>query len=192
MKSIYTVLGFVLSFIFVSCSTPEATSEQDSPPDPTTEVQQEQVEPTLEPDWFSGEAAGVLEKARLAGYASAPGSDPDWVAEGLVLEAERNLVRWIDDELEQVRRRLVDDGVSTLADPSFIRTLRKAVWALEFEGGERQEEGVRDDDGVYYHFVRLEIPADELWEQLEQTLGDQAPEQWAHFRESSLINGDGE
>lgn len=192
MKSIYTVSGIALSLIFVSCSTPEATSEQGSPPEPSTEVQQEQVEPTLEPDWFSDEAAGMLEQGRLAGYASAPGSDPDWVAEGLFLEAERNLVRWIDDELEQERRRLVDDGVSSLAEPSFIRTLRKAVWTLEFEGGEREEEGVRGGDGVYYHFVRLEIPADELWEQLEQTLGGQAPEQWAHFKESSMINGDGD
>ncbi|MEX2585107.1 MAG: hypothetical protein WD315_01855 [Balneolaceae bacterium] len=192
MKLIYTVSGLVLSLFFVSCSTPEAASEQGSSPKPTTEVQQEQVEPTLEPDWFAGEAAGVMVQGRLAGYASAPGSDPDWIAEGLFPEAERNLVRWIDDELELMRRRLVDDGVSSLADPTFIRTLRKAVWTLDFEAGERQEEGARGDDGVYYHFVRLEIPVKELWDQLEQTMEDKAPEQWVHFRESPLFTRAGE
>lgn len=192
MKSIYTVSALSFILLLASCATPETTLEQGTSQEPMTEEPQKQAQPTLEPDWFSGETTGVLGQGRLAGYASAPGSDPAWVAEGLFREAERNLVRWIDDEIEQVRKSLVEDGVTSLDDSSFIRILRKAVWTLEFDNGERQEEGVKGDNGVYYHFVRLEIPAKELWGQLEQTMKGQAPEQWTHFSKSSLLAGTGE
>lgn len=179
-------MRYLCLFLFISaltgsgCATTEPSGERENEiEEVSVETEEEQL-----PAWYTpgkiGEAAG----GRLSGFGTALGSEPEWTVANATRQANVNLRFWIDEQLEEVRRR-IEESDERAADRDFILDLRNSLVSLELSKLPEQQE-IFEDNGTIRVLVRIRVDASEILEILDRQL-ESHDEIWGKLRSSGFL-----
>lgn len=172
---------FVFGFIFIGgiiygCATPE--------PSGSGEPEEISVEEDQYPSWYTPGKLGEASGGDLSGFGTALGSETGWTIENAARQAKVNLRSWIDEQLEEVRRR-IEESDERAADREFIIDLRNSVVGLELTETPQQQE-ILEENGSIRVVVRIRVSVSDVLQVLDRQMKPH-DEIWNKMRDSDLL-----
>ena len=165
------LLALLTTFFVYSCSSSEGLMDSST-------------SSGLFPDWYSA-SLFEADSVSFSGFGLAIAADSTSAIQRASDDALKNLDIRIGNLAEDVRTKLVSDGVTAANNTDFILILRNAH-ADAIRNGIITEYSVVNEEGNYRAFAKAELSRSELINLLEEGFTGH-PRYWASYSESSIF-----
>jgi hypothetical protein len=165
-------LWMLILLIITGCGSQQQSLEKGTPGKKEGASQEEKT--SIYPAWFEEEERGSSDTLHFYGYGMAVANDSTESLELALGKAHTNLYRTVDDSLEQLRVRLInqkDSSFNQLKNPAFILSLRNALSFVDTRAsvGERV---VKKHENRWVSFVQTHIPFKTVKQKLKSPLSE--------------------
>ncbi len=163
MKYLLPLISILLLLTF--CSPTETVTEPEAP--------EEEVEESIEPDWYNSRTTSSADSVSFTGYAHATSTDTTEAQEIADKMALVNLRFEIDKFVEETRDELAEStGEDRYNSPEFIIRLRNVTESLDLSGSEFTHHIHATDNGVVHVFSNAKSERRVIIDKLQATIED--------------------